>query len=128
MIAANELRIGNLFFDKKTKKVSKCFGFNWNDSEGCIVYDWHDVGFYTELENCEAIPLTEDWLVKFGFENGTTQDLKVITNATITKNGMREGLWNLYLGHNAIDVNFKYVHQLQNLYFALTGEELPVTP
>jgi len=114
MIQANELRIDNLvMWDGKICKT-----------DPLLISVLYEDGLHPDTT---PIPLTEEWLVKFGFENGTTQDLKVITNATITKNGMREGFWNLYLGHNAIDVNFKYIHQLQNLYFALTGTELELT-
>ena len=121
MVQEHEMFVGKMYF----------FDESWAKSQGERELTSEDFYWILELDkdldSIKPIPLTEEWLVKFGFENGTTQDLKVITNATITKNGMREGVWNLYLGHNAIDVNFKYVHQLQNLYFALTGNELQIT-
>jgi len=67
------------------------------------------------------IPLTEEWLLKFGFEikQGrfgneyfgkinlyTASDKKIV----FCYDGYLKGI--------------KYVHQLQNLYFALTGNEL----
>ena len=63
-----------------------------------------------------GIPLTEDWLIKFGY----------------TKEG--SNFW--FIGHIVWEyddgvficdkngITLKYVHQLQNLYFALTGKEL----
>lgn len=83
-----------------------------------------------ELGIIKPIHLTEEWLLKFGFEYSEARE-KI-------SNGFEE--WNkgsIYLGdynnkhyilealdQGGIDVEVKYVHQLQNLYFALTGEEL----
>ena len=64
------------------------------------------------LKNIKPIPLTEEWLVKFGFKKGVKGWFK-----TLDKNYK----FNLYLYH---DSKYKSVHQLQNLYFALTNEEL----
>ena len=64
------------------------------------------------------IPLTEEWLERFGFENNekTAEHNKFIWFKNhIGVSGM--------LGV-VKPVECKYVHQLQNLYFALTGEEL----
>jgi len=81
--------------------------------------------------NVSPIPLTEEWLLKFGFEKGNKY----------WHNGLGSNIFydldNKYLrqaygtGVNitmfAISaMNIQYVHQLQNLYFALTGEELTV--
>lgn len=66
--------------------------------------------------NLEPIELTKDWLIKFGY---TKED---------------SNFW--FIGHivweyddgificNKNGITLKYVHQLQNLYFALTGKEL----
>ena len=75
----------------------------------------------------KPIPLTEDWLLKFGFELKGFYRLKVTSflelcwkphdnalNLQTEKNGFTE------------DSKCKYVHELQNLYFALTGRELTV--
>jgi hypothetical protein len=118
---AKELRIGNyvLFNDNTEVKINdignawhthlpiKDDGFNW-------------VSPKTRVKKYRPIPLTEEWLRKFGFEsyykNGSEYQNK---NMYLVKNG---DIWqNLKIG-----VNLKYVHQLQNLYFALTGEELEI--
>ena len=76
---------------------------------------------------CEPIPLTEEWLIKFGF---------------IKFNGwffLETRFTSIYIspltGYCSIGANEEYdfpykvlyIHQLQNLYFALTGEELKST-
>ena len=66
----------------------------------------------------KPIPITEEWLLKFGFENWDI-------NAWINKISLhkQDGVYwhHSYSGH---EICLEYVHQLQNLYFALTGEEL----
>lgn len=82
----------------------------------------------------DPIPLTEDWLVRFGFKKskcylgmreGMTREILFIYP---TKSGMYVSLWfpKAYTesdeDHYLKEIN--YVHQLQNLYYALTGQEL----
>lgn len=73
-------------------------------------------------DDYRAIPLTEEILLKFGFE----KDGNVYRN--ILKNRLYVDMTNpiaIYFGnYNGILVMLDYAHQLQNLYFALTGEEL----
>lgn len=68
------------------------------------------------------IPLTEEWLIKFGFEG----NIIAVNDLWIE----HDGDVGYYLADDhSIGVGMdyiKYVHQLQNLYFALTGEELTI--
>lgn len=73
--------------------------------------------FTKQIEDFKPIPLTKEWLIRFGFEE--------------YGNGWHNGLiWYVnnkcWFGKSPIIENIKYVHQLQNLYFALTGEELTI--
>lgn len=96
-------------------------------------------GEYT-LEKCTPVPLTEDWLLRAGFvfindytySDGSKQDMWRLNKFAIVK-GYQDrftlcrtppgysGRWDFM---NIVD----YVHQLQNLYYALTGEELTLQP
>ena len=82
--------------------------------------DFVDMPF---LRKIEPIPLTEEWLLKFGFEKNKNSDLYFRLNnyEYFIENGIID---NGYSRMNEISV--KYVHQLQNLYFALTGKELEI--
>lgn len=66
-----------------------------------------------------AIPLTKEWLLKAGFERlfptGSTYSLRDFNVSDFGENGIY---------HYDVKQPIKYVHQLQNLYFAMTGEEL----
>jgi hypothetical protein len=71
----------------------------------------------------KPIPLTEEWLIKFGFE---IYEFDHKENQYRFKERLlviRDGLFCDY----GTSVVLKHVHQLQNLYFALTGEELEST-
>lgn len=113
---ASELRICNLVMDENYNLVT----ITHEDFMG--VND--DGGF-----PLRPIPLTEEWLVKFGFK-------KALDNSTDYKLDFR--VWELrtFMIENKLSVNItfngsiviatdcKHVHTIQNLYFALTGEEL----
>lgn len=67
------------------------------------------------------IPLTEEWLFKFGFHKYKGDNIDFFLNDFETACNMELLFWK----GNRIK-NIKYVHQLQILYFALTNEELTI--
>lgn len=76
----------------------------------------------------QGIPITEEWLVNFGFEENYRSKLRVNYDAPnetmgydFNKNEKKMEGFRFY-GRWIEGIN--YVHKLQNLYFALTGEEL----
>lgn len=116
MINPNEFRIGN-------KVIT--YDENWQEMEATItlVYEAHycvkEHNSAMLWEHLKPIPLTEEWLVEFGFENWDKTRWQIVGKISIATWG--EGY--LYFS-GPLHVNIFYVHQLQNLYFALTGEEL----
>jgi hypothetical protein len=77
----------------------------------------------------DAIPLTEEWLLKFGFtrhHDDYYNDIIFIKNV-VNNYEFEWGVYPITL-NSGVQINnrtlLKHVHQLQNLYFALTGEEL----
>ena len=92
-----------------------------------------------QTPNLNPIPLTKDWLVRFGFKHNIDKWFQ-INYFTDCKELVEEMgiLINLISNRCAIlDINtdeqsamtanrIYYVHQLQNLYFALTGNELQI--
>lgn len=68
------------------------------------------------------IPLTEEWLVKFGFsENKSTKDFFFNYLICLERQGNELFVINT---NDKYQYKIEYVHQLQNIHFALTGEEL----
>jgi hypothetical protein len=73
----------------------------------------------------QPIELTEEWLLKFGFKTHDKHDYFI----DISDSSVFHFWFSVYSGDgfyyiDAFDIKLKYVHQLQNLYFALTGQEL----
>ena len=80
-------------------------------------------------KNYKPIPLTEQWLLNFGFDFSI--DTWYLKGVAIWKTECCDAKGNEEIGFfyelrdvGMMDMHIKYVHQLQNLYFALTGEEL----
>ncbi|KAA2223021.1 hypothetical protein [Chryseobacterium sediminis] len=124
MIAPQELRLGNLIgYDGKIFKVKEIRNY-------IIVCDRGKGNVDFTSKEIEPIELTEEWLLKFGFEKKAEHNLKldVLTRSII--HAYTHGKVEIELG-NRSGYSFGYpevqfVHQLQNLYFALTGEELTI--
>ena len=114
MIQANELRIGNWVkyqFHDGLKEVKICSNdFKMLDDENLKKYK----------ERYEPIPLTEQWLIDFGFGKHITLD----TYPTYSLNNINVNDGVVFIVGFGFVNHIKHVHQLQNLYFALTGLEL----
>ncbi len=110
---ARELRIGNWYASNGIE----------SQVESDIYMNWHVNGCWAD-----PILLNEEWLLKFGFIH-PFKDL-----ANVRRYLINDGRVELrYLRHNnTVFLSYfnareiKYVHQLQNLYFALIGEELTI--
>jgi hypothetical protein len=121
-----DLRVGNLILvdndivevDSITKEGVNVF----IDDESIITFA--DFG---ELDHhIKPIPLTEEWLLKFGFvqdENTGRDYMLMIDDYEL----YLEGYQTYFVPHwdrMSFKKNIACVHQLQNLFFSLCGEEL----
>jgi hypothetical protein len=104
---------------------------------------WYRIGeCIAVLEDYEPIPLTAEWLDRFGFEEykGDHSDTYIIKlNWHLSSSefcylllSSSSHYWIGYSDdkHDNIDIGLgkmDFVHQLQNLYFAITGKELVLT-
>jgi hypothetical protein len=105
-MTSKDLRIGNWV--------------KWGD--GIIQFE---LGMFNreDIIYAEPIPLTEEWLLRMGFEK--------LNQHYWSLNGFN---YQMIFSNNSLDVhkrkylikNVKHVHSLQNLYFALTGQELEI--
>jgi hypothetical protein len=120
-LTAAYLRVGNLL--------------NYQTSDGDVLpsaMDWQDLKWISQDQKGfnlahSPIPITEEWLLRLGFEKTMSW--------TFAKELIGNNILVYYLGEKGFSIGFKnysdfkcdQVHQVQNLYFALTGEELTLT-
>ena len=124
---ANELRIGNLvMYDNYNLSVIHGLTDSEYGHGVGIHYGNCCVGCSEEL--IQPIPLTENWLFKFKFKKDNDIEFHIHSNNNhliyIYFEKMRNCYAMIYNGSQFTEV--KYVHQLQNLYFAITGQELAI--
>jgi len=106
---ATELRIGNYVVgDSGTPYRIELSDFaDWYND-----HNSHEYG-----DHVKPIPLTEEWLTRFGFVKEKGSYIMGVHQSRFS------GL--MKFKFDPLDITrVKYVHELQNLYFALTGEEL----
>jgi hypothetical protein len=129
---ANELRIGN-YVDTYNEDIHYGIEYVYNLSNMGINESFpgqYRAVFSNPINDdllIKPIPLTEEWLLKFGFMKSKVSSqfdkekltIQIANELEYHKKGR------VYFNSLAIlEESIKYVHQLQNLYFALTGEEL----
>lgn len=137
MIKASELRLGNYFRDRLTGRILIVDTL----SKDQIIFDQQGDALPDGWQ-AEPIPIAEEWLIKFGFEetmnHGICNWRLSIGNEYIAPHG--DNRYELisssipdkevadYCSYTVNDYwaakRCNYVHQLQNLYFAVTGHEL----
>ena len=114
MIQSNELRIGNLLQNEKEDRFFEC--------------TLEDLQIIQEGSTCKPIPLTEEWLIKFGFSQVYVTDPQEVDSESkywindfhifsIPNKG-------IFFWKNDKRIKIMHVHQLQNLYWCLTQKEL----
>lgn len=130
---ANELRIGNLITDEWYSDFKNIIVVDSINSKGIDLFiqddgNWAEIAqTWIEAEmpfdSLRGIPLTEELLLSFGFNpDSILKELYHISEYYIND-------FRIVCNHHPFHVencgiNIEYVHELQNLYFALTGEEL----
>lgn len=124
---ANELRIGNYIQDYYNTKI-----FVVKTVDSTLEYlDLSDGKTHSNhITNLKPIPLTEDILLKCGFLLSTPNQYikhQHWYNETTDIEFNHLLMCSIYEGNGHVGVSHvKYLHQLQNLHYALTGQELAI--
>jgi hypothetical protein len=132
---ANELRIGNWYYTNDGKP---------DQIDGHGISQFQDGEVLGQVNDfIKPIPLTEEWLLKFGFESWNCKgvdwifekviykELDIEQKMIISSSGTccieeQEDHPEVEVQKFIIRPDIQYLHQLQNLYFALTGQELEI--
>jgi hypothetical protein len=136
MIKANELRIGNLVYetsimDEPTFDDSCIFQIGVINAVDGIVRDKDDN--ISQFEYLYPIPLTPEILEKCGFNidgNGSWihESSSLVNDFALEydKSEKHNFIPTISMGEYSVGIDIKFVHQLQNKYFAWYGEELEI--
>ena len=118
---SHEIRLGNTYKIELGDGTYKSDLINLADLENLLDDDLDD--FY------QAMEISEEWLIRLGFiRHHSDYSNGIIYIKNVPDNTEFE--WGVYPNELGSGIQIKnrillhYVHQLENLYFALTGEEL----
>ena len=115
---AKQLRIGNTVeYNLIGENVDKWIVTDVDEDDIC------------DTSYLRPIPLTEEWLVKFGWGKSDEHELCDNSNEIVFVYDWHFKRLEIQIDTEHVGVEYKldhikHVHQLQNLYFALTDEEL----
>lgn len=121
MIQAKELRIGNwVTIEDREKEVTIIEPYkvglgNYGIGRAAISASFYN---YSEIQ---PIPLNEEWLLKTeaNHENGRFH----FEHFTIRKNEFTSE-WEVFFSYDGNQIAIKFLHELQNLFFAFHKKEL----
>ena len=110
---ASELRIGN-------------YVLKYDEERIVTTYHLEEMEALKDTHDYKPIPLTEEWLLKFGFESRKSGWYKIKEFFTVRLNSFELIIHIISKQGSYTIARVRSVHQLQNLYFAVTGEELTI--
>jgi hypothetical protein len=120
MISVRDLRVGNLFQFPINGKIEYWDICDIHTNPFEVYFTQNDQYDYSTHLDDLVIPITGAILLSFGFE--------YIVDAILSECHYVKGKFILNDEYVLcdIDIEVKYVHQLQNLYYVLCGEELEI--
>ena len=123
MIDARELIIGNKIASgvefKETSIIGTVLEIGNLEREFEQIYCECEESFeWFFKDNYCGIPLTEEWLIRFGLERKNGYPYKYLDGYIKIRNGQ------YFFKYYQLEIELPYVHTFQNLAYALTGTEL----
>ena len=122
---AVDLRLGNWVSHMRMKREDDGYTTFYENMKVTrdILWDMTKRNYKDRNKKYQPIPLTEEILLKAGFEKRQDTMWTIYNKSWISLYKMMGGE---YYEVEDTYTSLKYVHSLQNLYFALTGEELEI--
>lgn len=126
-LSLSELRLGNKVMPSNAKKWTP----KYNGTIQTVDIDLF-IDIFRNEDDFVPVEITEKILKQIGFETADNEIDCIVWDYkdefTIVQNGQpveeQPYIFEWEDGSNDHETELKYVHQLQNLYFALTGKEL----
>ena len=118
---AQELRVGNLV--KLNDQAETITDIVSDHGKYFVDTDKH-ISIFLDNQSLRPIPLTEEWLVKFGFDKPAHSWIGSVFHLSEWDEYPLNWCVAMNKNNAVVVLKLRYVHQLQNLYFALTGKEL----
>jgi hypothetical protein len=112
MIRVTDYRIGNIILQGGNITII--------DSLERSINDWERTNHKRTMDT-EPIEFTEEWIVKFGLSKQNGYPYKYLNGFLKIRNGV------FFFKYHDLEVELPFVHNFQNLNFALTGVELSVS-
>lgn len=124
---SNEFRLGNCIYDNINKRTGKVFRLNYG-IDYPITYSYDKTLEFSPKKAAGicGVLLTEKITLSIGFTIIYDQNNKYGGERLVNFDDLLE-IWHtgqVFINHHLIAQNIKYVHQLQNIYFSLMGEDL----
>jgi len=124
-IKASEIRIQNILQHKDNIITVKGISPHCNDYAINTDSEW------VYLKNCSPIPLTEEWLLRMGAKrnrDGWYLSADYMLYNPLTHLDVRSSEYYALMYNDKIITTrpIQYIHQLQNLYYSLTNQELEI--
>lgn len=107
-----------LIMDIKQVRIGNYINYNYLETSIVSVIESGEDITNASSNEYSPIPLTEEWILKFKYIK--------LNNSFFTTKGHLIWRINDLIMCDKNGIVLKYVHQLQNLYFALTGQELTI--
>ena len=147
MIDVKQLRLRNLITNNQRIAIRVDFisksqiGYNCGFGDSFLFEEKDEIEFYENACNFKPIELTAEWLVRFNFLKtnqwvigfGKIENADSLNRVLYLTHNKKLVTWSVHLesfigdervGRTFIRQDLKYVHELQNLYFSLSGKDL----
>jgi hypothetical protein len=124
---AAELRVDNLVLeDRCVCKVKNIYGHGFLN---LTITTKQGTDMNARYETIQPIPLTEEWLLKFvnAEKNEYPNEIEICERFIFIWKESYNYWYVVTRGHMEYLTKIEYVHEYQNFYFALIGEELILT-
>jgi hypothetical protein len=118
------IRPGNLLTVRGELKLTQ------GEKESRYVTNDHDreTGSTKYMESLNYIPLTEGWLERLGFDYLDSSKWHLGDFDLLKDGSSGWRYFDLFLFEEYTNIVLLYVHELQNLYYYITGDELIIKP